>query len=45
MLAVALAVRAGLHYLLGQLVATGIATLITYAVNRRWTFGSTSERA
>lgn len=38
---VALAVRFGWHYLLGQLVATIAAMSVTYAVNRRWTFAAT----
>lgn len=28
----------GLHYLAGQLAATGVAFLATYGINRRWTF-------
>jgi putative flippase GtrA len=28
----------GLHYLLGQVAATGLAFLGTYELNRRWTF-------
>lgn len=28
----------GLHYLLGQVAATGVAFLGTYELNRRWTF-------
>ncbi|HSN32540.1 MAG TPA: GtrA family protein [Ideonella sp.] len=31
-------VRLGLHYLLAQVVATGAAMLLTYLVNRHWTF-------
>jgi putative flippase GtrA len=27
------------HYLLAQLVATALAMLLTFAVNRRWSFG------
>jgi putative flippase GtrA len=38
---VALAMRLGWHYLLGQVLATLTAMLLTYAVNRRWTFAST----
>ena len=45
MLVVALAVRWGVHYLLGQMLATGLAVLLTYAINRRWTFGSKPDRA
>lgn len=40
MLVVALAVSSGLHYLLGQLLATGLVAALTYAVNRSWTFRS-----
>lgn len=29
----------GLHYLLAQAVATVLAMLLTYAINRHWTFG------
>jgi putative flippase GtrA len=36
---VAAGVRLGLHYLLAQVVATGASLLLTFAVNRRWTFG------
>lgn len=42
---VALAVHWGLHYLAGQVLATGLAVLLTYAINRRWTFGSRPDRA
>ncbi|MFM7848229.1 MAG: GtrA family protein [Rubrivivax sp.] len=38
---VALAQDAGLHYLVGQCVATGVAMLATYVVNRRWSFAAT----
>jgi putative flippase GtrA len=31
-------VSAGVHYLVAQAVATVLAALVTYAVNRRWTF-------
>ena len=41
---VALAVRWGWHYLLGQVTATIASMLLTYAVNRRWTFASTPHR-
>ncbi len=37
---VALGVRAGLHYLLAQAVATVVTMLATYAVNRAWAFRS-----
>ena len=36
---VALGVAAGAHYLVAQAVATLGSLLLTYAVNRRWTFG------
>lgn len=35
---VALGVRAGLHYLLAQAVATVVAMLATFAINRAWAF-------
>jgi len=35
---VALGVRAGVHYLLAQVAATLLAMLLTYAVNRAWSF-------
>jgi putative flippase GtrA len=38
MAVVALAVAAGLHYLLAQALATALVLLLTFAVNRRWTF-------
>ncbi len=44
MAVVALGVRLGLHYLAAQLLATVLVMLLTYAVNRRWTFGSTPGR-
>ena len=31
--------RVGLHYLLAQMVGTVIALLLTYAINRHWSFG------
>lgn len=31
--------RMGLHYLLAQVVGTVIALLLTYGINRRWSFG------
>ena len=36
---VAAAVKAGLHYLLAQLMATALILLLTFLVNRNWTFG------
>lgn len=36
---VALGGHAGVHYLAAQMVATVLAMLLTYAVNRRWAFG------
>ena len=35
---VALCVRLGWHYVLAQMLATALALLLTYAINRRWTF-------
>lgn len=35
---VAAGVAVGLHYLLAQAVATGVGLLVTYAINRVWTF-------
>ncbi len=40
---VALGVSAGAHYLLAQGVATVAALLLTFAVNRRFTFGRAAE--
>lgn len=34
----------GGHYLVGQVAATLLALLLTYAINRRWTFAATSDR-
>ena len=39
MAVVAIAVRWGWHYVLAQMLATVLALLLTYAINRRWTFG------
>ena len=36
---VALGVASGWHYLAAQVVATLTSLAITYAINRRWTFG------
>lgn len=36
---VATGVALGLHYLLAQVLATGAGVLLTFAINRRWTFG------
>jgi putative flippase GtrA len=36
---VAVGVALGLHYLLAQAVATAAGLLLTFAVNRVWTFG------
>ena len=36
---VAGAVRAGLHYVLAQMMATALILLLTFLVNRNWTFG------
>ena len=38
MAVVALGVRLGAHYLLAQVVATGLSLLLTFAINRAWTF-------
>ena len=38
MLIVAMAVRAGWHYLTGQILATLAVLLLTFAINREWTF-------
>lgn len=35
---VALGVALGAHYLLAQAVATGVGMLLTFAINRLWTF-------
>ena len=40
---VALGVRAGLHYLLAQIVATFINLVVTFEINRRWSFASTTS--
>lgn len=39
MAVVAAGVALGLHYLLAQAVATALGLLLTYTVNRVWTFG------
>jgi putative flippase GtrA len=41
---VALAQSLGWHYLAGQAAATLLAMLLTYAINRRWTFSTTPDR-
>jgi putative flippase GtrA len=38
MAVVALAVALGWHYLFGQMLATCAALVLTFAINRRWTF-------
>ena len=40
MATVAGAVWSGLHYLLAQLLATALVLLLTFVVNRNWTFSS-----
>jgi len=40
MAVVAVGVALGLHYLMAQVLATGLALVATFAVNRRWTFAS-----
>ena len=37
-------VRVGLHYLLAQVIATLVALVVTYEVNRRWSFAATPGR-
>ena len=41
---VAAGVRAGLHYLLAQAIATLVALFVSYEVNRRWSFAATPGR-
>lgn len=41
---VALGVGVGLHYLLAQIVATLINLLVTFEINRRWSFASPTAR-
>ena len=36
-------VRIGLHYLLAQVVATLINLVVTFEINRRWSFASTTS--
>ena len=36
---VAAGVAAGAHYLLAQAMATAVSVLMTFAINRAWTFG------
>ena len=38
MAVVATAVHLGWHYVLAQMLATALALLLTFAINRRWTF-------
>ena len=40
MAVVAAGVSLGLHYLLAQAAATALSVLLTFAVNRHWTFAS-----
>lgn len=40
---VALATRVGLHYLAGQVIATVLVMLGTYAINARWAFAATRD--
>src|SRR5689334_7601127 len=35
---VALGVHLGVHYLVAQVIATGAALLLTFAINRSWSF-------
>ena len=39
MAVVAVGVALGWHYLLAQMLATGLGLLLTFAINRHWTFG------
>lgn len=41
---VAAGVRVGLHYLLAQIVATLINLGVTFEINRRWSFASSTPR-
>ncbi len=41
---VAAGVRIGLHYLLAQIAATLINLLVTFEINRRWSFASPTPR-
>jgi putative flippase GtrA len=41
---VALGVRLGLHYLLAQVVATLVNLVVTFEINRRWSFASPTPR-
>lgn len=43
-LLVAFGVRIGLHYLLAQIVATLINLVVTFEINRRWSFASPTAR-
>lgn len=38
MAVVGLAVRLGWHYLQAQVLATGLTVVVTFGINRRWTF-------
>ena len=38
MAVVALSVRAGLYYVLAQMLATALSLFLTFAINRVWTF-------
>ena len=38
MVIVAVAVRLGIYYVLAQMAATGIVMLLTFVLNRAWTF-------
>lgn len=41
---VALGLRVGMHYLLAQVVATLINLVVTFEINRRWSFASPTPR-
>lgn len=40
---VALCVRIGVHYLIGQMLATLASLVLTFAINRAWTFRASPE--
>ena len=41
---VAVGVRLGAHYLLAQVLATAINLVVTFEINRRWSFASPTPR-
>ena len=38
MVVVGTGVRLGVHYLIAQMIATGLSLVLTFAINRAWTF-------